>query len=114
MIRAIILLLLLVSCSDKPANTGRIIHTLGHETLHCFFGEWHDPYGRHPSRIDVDAQLAESMTIVVRFVVEAELQRLYREAARTHTAPDKQITKVDGFNIRDPNTDTCVVYVLKT
>jgi hypothetical protein len=54
------------------------------------------------------------MTIVVRFVVEAELQRLYREAARTHTAPDKQITKVDGFNIRDPNADTCIVYVLKT
>jgi hypothetical protein len=104
----------LYACDNQPRNTSRIIDTLGHETLHCFFGAWHDPMGKHPSRIDVTNQLVESMTVVVKFAKEAELQRLYREAAGLHTALDRQIDKVNGFNVRDPNTNVCTVYILET
>lgn len=87
--------------------------TIGHEVMHCFFGEWHGPDGKYPSSIDHTTQLTEISTISIKFLTNAELQALYREKVRTagNRVPDRNVDEVKGFNLRYVSSHACDIYI---
>jgi len=110
---AIIFVFFIYACSSETPTTVRYMHTIGHEVLHCFFGNFHDDYGRHPTALDLSTKVTDISTITLTFLPDRELQKLYREKTQDPklTSTDKNVTAVDGFNLRYVNSHVCEVYI---
>ena len=105
--------LVLIACSNTSPTLG-YINTIGHEVLHCFFGQWHkDRPNEHNLTVypdlDFKDKLTEISTISLYFLPNDEVQAKYREYAKV--AIDKNVVAVHGFNVRYLNSHACEIYI---
>jgi hypothetical protein len=103
---------LLYACSKSP--TVSYAETIGHEVLHCFFGQWHN---NNPNEhnlvvypdIDMNNQLTDVTTISLYFLEDEALQAKYKQFAPA--ALDRNVVSVHGFNVRHLTNRACGIYI---